>query len=220
MNELHDKKERLKFQLDRIALFSDAVFAIAITLLVIEIKIPVIPHENKEIFSDEFGHELFKMIPEFIGFFISFIVIGNYWKTHHIMFGFVTDYDRKLIGLNTWFLFTIICMPFTTGLMSHYMYFQPYLIYCLNIVVTGLIQLWMWRYIINKKNKVSEDIPAGVVRYKMVTPLVAITCFLFSLLIHQWLGAFIARMFLVTIFFADGIVLRYYKRKYQLGKRY
>ena len=219
MSQHHTEQERQKFQLDRIALFSDAVFAIAITLLVIEIKVPVVQKEI-ETFSGEFWHEMKNMIPEFIGFIISFIVIGNFWKAHHIMFGFVTDYNRKLIGLNTWFLFTIICMPFTTGIMSRYMFFQPYLIYSLNIIITGLLQLRLWKYIISKKNKVSEDIPVGVVKYKLATPLVAIICFFLSLFVHQLLGPFIARMFLVTIFFADGIVLRYFRKRYQLGNRF
>ncbi|MBL0145615.1 MAG: DUF1211 domain-containing protein [Chitinophagaceae bacterium] len=125
MSQNHAEQERRKFQLERIALFSDAVFAIAITLLVIEIKVPIVSHENQEIFNKEFSHALMEMIPEFIGFFISFIVIGNYWRAHHTIFGHVTDYNRKLISLNTWFLLSIVCMPFTTAMMSKYIFLNP-----------------------------------------------------------------------------------------------
>ena len=124
MSQHHTEQERQKFQLDRIALFSDAVFAIAITLLVIEIKVPAV-NADRQLFDHEFNHALKEMIPEFIGFFISFIVIGNYWRAHHTIFGYVTDYNRKLISLNTWFLLTIVCMPFTTAMMSKYIYLQP-----------------------------------------------------------------------------------------------
>lgn len=214
---LHE--ERLKFQLDRIALFSDAVFAIAITLLVIEIKVPALPHD-KAGFTMGFGHALSEMIPEFIGFFISFIVVGNYWRVHHTMFGFVTDYNRKLLSINGWFLFTIVCMPFTTAFMSRYIYFQPYLIYCINVMATGLIQVWLWTYIANKKNKVSSEIPRPLYRYKIVSSLVVVGCFFVSFIVHRLLGSFAARIFLLSIFIIETFVTRHYRKKYQLSKKY
>ena len=105
------------FQLERMILFSDAVFAIAITLLVIEIKIPDI-HDNV---SDKILlHSLGHLVPKFIGFFISFMLIGVYWSIHHRMFGFVTSYTRKLLLLNLVFLFFVALMPFSTGFYSEY----------------------------------------------------------------------------------------------------
>ena len=120
----HDKTD---FQLERIALFSDTVFAIAIALLVIEIKVPILPINNKLQFDEEFGHTMREMLPEFIGFIISFSVIGSFWRAHHTMFGFVKDYNRKLLSLNNWFLLSIVAMPFTTAFMSRYLYIQPFL---------------------------------------------------------------------------------------------
>lgn len=212
------QEERLKFQLDRIALFSDAVFAIAITLLIIEIKVPVIGNEH-ETFSKEFWHSMAEMMPEFVGFFISFIVIGSFWRAHHAIFGFVTDYNRKLIGLNTWFLFSIVCMPFTTGIMSRYMNIEPYMIYCINIITSGLLQIWLWRYISNKKNHLTEELPAGVKSYKTISAVVMILCFLFSMILHKLLGGFIARIFLLSIFFIEVSVTRHFRKKYNLSKR-
>ena len=79
-NQLHNEL-RKEFQLERLILFSDAVFAIAITLLVIEIKIPD-RHEMQlhEGISDKaISHALGLLIPKFIGFFVSFMLIGLYW---------------------------------------------------------------------------------------------------------------------------------------------
>ena len=105
-NQLHNELKK-EFQLERLILFSDAVFAIAITLLVIEIKIP-----DKEFLKERGGlsdatilNALSHLVPKFIGFFISFLLIGLYWSIHHRMFGFVTSYDRKLLFLNLLFLF-------------------------------------------------------------------------------------------------------------------
>src|ERR1041385_4008430 len=82
-NTLHNEL-RKEFQLERLILFSDAVFAIAITLLVIEIKIPEIP--RNVVTDDKLGEKLLELIPKFIGFFISFLLIGQYWIVHHRMF--------------------------------------------------------------------------------------------------------------------------------------
>ncbi|GAB2813643.1 TMEM175 family protein [Ferruginibacter profundus] len=219
MNHEPLHEERLKFQLDRIALFSDAVFAIAITLLVIEIKVPALPHD-KDGFNSGFGHAMGEMLPEFIGFIISFIVVGNYWRVHHTMFGFVTDYNRKLLNINGWFLFTIVCMPFTTAFMSKYIFFQPYLIYCINVMAAGLIQVWLWVYIARKKNKVSSEIPGPLYRYKIVSSLVVVGCFFVSFIVHRLLGSFTARIFLLSIFIIETFVTLHYRKKYQLSKKY
>ncbi len=219
MSQHHTEQERQKFQLDRIALFSDAVFAIAITLLVIEIKVPVVSYE-RALFDKEFNHALLEMTPEFIGFFISFVVIGNYWRAHHTIFGYVTDYNRKLISLNTWFLLTIVCMPFTTGMMSKYIFFKPYLYYCINVILSGLVQLRLWIYITNPRNKVSGFIPPGMVLYKKYSALIVVGCFLLSLALFPLIGPAFARLFLASIFIINVFTDRYFVRKYKLGKKY
>ena len=93
-NNLHNEL-RKEFQLERLILFSDAVFAIAITLLVIEIKIPEIPHG--EVTDNALLHKLAELIPKFIGFLVSFLLIGQYWIVHHRMFGYVINFSPKLL---------------------------------------------------------------------------------------------------------------------------
>jgi uncharacterized membrane protein len=219
MSLKHTHEERLKFQLDRIALFSDAVFAIAITLLVIEIKVPIIPYDAGK-FNENLSHALAHMFPEFIGFLISFIVIGQTWKSHHTMFGFVTDYDRRLLSLNTWLLFTVVCMPFTTGLMSRYLYFVPYLVYSINIVVMGLLQSALWRHINNHKHRLNGGVPDGMRRFMFYNTSIVISFFLLSLLIHRLFGGGIARIFLALIFIVQTVCNNYFRKKYKLGRKY
>lgn len=207
------------FQLERIALFSDAVFAIAITLLIIEIKVPNLPFE-KNAFSEEFGHAMQEMMPEFIGFLISFMVIGSFWKAHHTLFAFVKDYDRKLLSINNWFLLSIVAMPFTTAFMSRYIFIQPFFIYSCNVIAAGLFQVRLWRYIVSAKNNLHTALPKGMAQYKTVTPLIVVACFVLSLLIHTVIGGIAARLFLSSLFIINIVVERYFKKKYQLGKRY
>jgi uncharacterized membrane protein len=159
-NKLHNDL-RKEFQLERMILFSDAVFAIAITLLVIEIKIPELHGEH--ITDKALLGELKHLIPKFLGFIISFMLIGIYWTVHHRMFGYVTNYTPKLLRLNLLFLFFIALMPFSTGFYGEYtgvlMRDQlkvPMSFYVLNFACAGFVNYLMWVYITNPKNKVAE----------------------------------------------------------------
>jgi uncharacterized membrane protein len=143
------KKE---FQLERIILFSDAVFAIAITLLVLEIKVPHITDDT----NNSLLNTLLGMTPKFIGFFISFFVIGQYWIVHHKLFGFVEDYSGGLLWLNLIFLLSIVLMPFSTALYSENIKGAlSFVIYCSNIFTSGIIAFILWRFIGSSKRKLS-----------------------------------------------------------------
>ncbi len=95
--------------LERIVFFSDAVMAIAITLLAIDIRVPEMP---AGLAAQQLAVSLAAIGPRFMTFFISFMVIAVYWMSHHRYFGYIKRYDARLIWLNLLFLFFIICMPF------------------------------------------------------------------------------------------------------------
>jgi uncharacterized membrane protein len=162
-NQLHNEL-RKEFQLERMILFSDAVFAIAITLLVIEIKIPGKEELGGAVSDASLLHALGQLIPKFIGFIVSFMMIGLYWTVHHRMFGFVTGYTRKLLLLNLVFLFFVALMPFSTGFYSEFagpdLYRQqlkvPMTFYVLNFCCLGILNYFMWSYVANPKNRVAE----------------------------------------------------------------
>lgn len=159
---LHNELKK-EFQLERLILFSDAVFAIAITLLVIEIKIPELHSEYEKITDSALLHALARLIPKFIGFIVSFLLIGLYWTIHHRMFGFVTSYDKKLLVLNLAFLFFIALMPFSNGFYSEYAggmvrneLLVPLSFYVLNFCGVGFVNYFMWRHISDPKRKLTE----------------------------------------------------------------
>ncbi|MCZ4242537.1 TMEM175 family protein [Pedobacter punctiformis] len=152
MSEHSDLKK--EFQIERMILFTDAVFAIAITLLVIEIKAPEI-HENMTL--SEMAKQLLSLMPKFIGFIISFFVIAIYWRSHHRLFSFIKDYDDKLIWLNFFFLFSIILMPFSSAYYSdNTMFSLPFWFYSANITLTGFFNYLMLTYIIRHKGRISD----------------------------------------------------------------
>jgi len=164
-NKLHNELKK-EFQLERLILFSDAVFAIAITLLVIEIKIPEI-HE-KPVTDNAVLHKLAELIPKFVGFLVSFLLIGQYWIVHHRMFSFVINFTDRLIWLNILFLFAIALMPFSTGFYSEYVLrgvVTPVIFYTANIALLGLANFLMWRYLSNQKNNLTENLTPALSKY-------------------------------------------------------
>lgn len=126
--------------LERLVFFSDAVFAIAITLLVIEIHVPHL--ENA---SHQAGwHALQELLPSFFGFALSFLVIGRFWITHHNVFTLIDHYDGRLAWPNLLLLMSIALMPFSTAFMAANLgLFVPALFYNLSMLATACLSRWV-----------------------------------------------------------------------------
>ena len=142
-----DHHDRTEFQLERLILFTDAVFAIAITLLAIEIRFP----ELHRLPSDaDIWRGLGELLPKFMGFLIGFAIIAQYWTAHHRIFRFVRNYDTRLLWLNILFLLFIVLMPFSSGLFSSYGIVRAaFIIYASNIMLAGLAQVLLLRYLLS-----------------------------------------------------------------------
>lgn len=204
------------FQVERLIFFSDAVFAIAITILVIELKVPMVPENATE---QDFLNELAKQIPQIIGFILSFFLIGIYWTGHHNIFGYVINYSKKLLWINLIYLLTIVIMPFTTAIYSEYSLTEghlnlltPYAIYVFNICFTGLMSFILLSYITNPKNKISEFVPEHFAQLAKVRSLIAPAIFLLSLLVCFY-NPGTGRMVLFLIPFAMAYVGRKMRRQ-------
>ncbi|MBD0355512.1 MAG: DUF1211 domain-containing protein, partial [Rubrobacteraceae bacterium] len=98
----------------RIEAFSDGVFAIAITLLVIEIGVP---HLDEESEGTTLIEALLQQWPSYLGYAISFLQIGVIWANHHNRFRFIVRSDHILLFLNILFLMCVAFIPFTTALL-------------------------------------------------------------------------------------------------------
>ena len=117
MEENHPSKIHKKenFLIERIAFFSDAVFAIAITLMIIDIHPPVLQRGDT---TEIVWQKLIKKLPEFMGLVISFTLIGTAWLRHHQLFRYIDGYDVKFMVINLCLLFTIVLFPFSTSFLS------------------------------------------------------------------------------------------------------
>jgi len=129
--------------LERMMFFSDAVFAIAITLLVIEIDVPELPHG---VSNAEHVAALANLLPHFFGFVISFAMIGGFWVGHHRAFSMAHYYAPGLHLPNLALLCAIAFMPFSTAYMSeNYGQQVPHLLYNSVLLVTALLDIGVVR---------------------------------------------------------------------------
>lgn len=204
----HDLFEnRKQFQLERMILFSDAVFAIAITLLVIEIKIPEL--SEKYTLGMFFGEKW----QEFFGLLMSFAVIGQFWTTHHRLFGFINNFDGGLLWLNLHVLFWIILTPFSSALNSHYAGMDPvWEFYSLNMFMIALAIYFIWRRISNPKRNLSgiahdPENKKWLLRRSLVIALIFLSGFVLCLFENKY-TSYTARFVFILIFPAMRILTR------------
>jgi uncharacterized membrane protein len=164
--------------LERIVFFSDAVMAIAITLLAIDLKLPEIP---ASLAATELPMRLQELSPRIMSFVISFVVIGIYWSSHHRYFGYIKRYDGRLIVLNLFFLLFIALMPFFAGLLGQYSYVPIGVIaYALGVAATGLSIGAIWWYASYRYRLIDKDLDAGFIRMRSLVALIIPLIFLIS----------------------------------------
>lgn len=133
--------EEKNLQLERLVFFSDAVVAIAITLLALDIKIEPTASGHLR-FSD-----IYDEWKVFAAFVLSFINIANFWKTHHAFFSHIKQIDERLLWYNILWLFFIVTLPFSTSLVSSYFFDTPAIfLYSLNIFCIAVFQNSIWDY--------------------------------------------------------------------------
>ena len=137
------KRERAVFSdksgLDRIIFFSDAVMAIAITLLVLDLRVPDA--------AGGLGPALINLWPNYLAYVFSFFIIGNYWLAHHRLFRPLRAYDNLVLWLNLLFLFFVALIPFSTRIISRDAGARlGVVVYSLNILPLAIISLAMMRH--------------------------------------------------------------------------
>ncbi|MEP7254167.1 MAG: TMEM175 family protein [Ferruginibacter sp.] len=213
----HDIFEnRRQFQLERIILFSDAVFAIAITLLIIEIKVP---HFDAHPTQQQLADGLWEKLPDFIGFIISFAVIGQFWTSHHRMFGYVKDFNAGLLWLNLFMLFWVVLMPFSTYLNMQYGNLDiVWFWYSMNLALIELSIYFLWKYIGKHKHLSVISNDKEYMRFAYRRSFLVLLIFLAGavLTLMPWLWMkWISRFMFFFIF----PVLSYARRKYEKNKK-
>jgi uncharacterized membrane protein len=143
----------------RLETFSDGVFAIAATLLVLEIGVSS---------SDELGHALLHIWPSYLAYITSFVTIGIIWMNHHHTVSLIARTDRTMLFINNLLLLTIAFLPFPTKLVADYLR-DPgeqaaALAYAGTLVVMAILHQVWWQYARRNRRLIADATPDSALR--------------------------------------------------------
>jgi uncharacterized membrane protein len=198
-----------EFSTERINNFTDALFGIAITLLILHIKVP-----DPDLVS-KYGavRALFKnQLLQMIGLLVSFFVAALFWRAHLSLAKYISSYDNNLLFLNTILLFFVVIMTFSTAFYSrNYGYDSAFFFYCINLVCIGIMNFLMIRYTI-KKEHLRETLSRIDIAWMQQRALIVPFVFLLSVFM-SYASPLMGRLGFVLIFVFQGIGDRIVKNR-------
>jgi uncharacterized membrane protein len=181
--------------LERIIFFSDAVFAIAVTLLALEIRLP---DSNVILSEEQLRDQILGMWQTYLGYFISFMVIGIFWMAHHRKFRLIRAYDSRLMLLNLLLLLVVAFLPFPSSLLSKYPDPVATNFYALIMIVGEMLLCILWWYASRNNRLTDPKLDPRQRRRQIINPIATSLVFLLSMGI-AYLSPALARLSWILI---------------------
>lgn len=177
-----EPEEEYEIGTQRIEAFSDGVFAIAITLLILEIKIPHLHDAN----GVNLAAALRGLWPSYFAYIVSFVMIGIYWANHHYIFRLYRTTDHGFNLLNVFFLMCISFLPFPTAVLGEYMTSasneqSAISLYALGLLLPALAWCGMWLYA-RRRGLLDKNLTEDFVDYLTRQYVISIGLYLSALL--------------------------------------
>ena len=191
---------------DRIAFFSDAVFAIALTLLVLDIRLP------EDLADDELWPSLVALWPQLFAYMLTFAVLGVNWIAHHRKFRVIRRFDSGLIWINLAFLMFVALAPFPTSVLAEYGDAVAVTIYAIEVSMLSLLQATLWAYA-HGRGLLADEVDDGVYRHSLVTILVTPAVFLVTIPVAVLIDPNVAMLCWVLIWPVGVLVGRIASRR-------
>lgn len=188
---------------NRLKAIADGVFAVAMTLLVLELVVP----EIKGISNKELNGLLLSMWPKFVAYILSFLIAGVFWLVHHTIFDAIRYYDTSLAWINIVFLLFVALIPFTTSLLGeHFLQPTSTIIYGVHLLVLFIGGYSLWTYSTWKHILVIPDLDPGVVKgarrmgyvYFLILTIAIIIAFFIPLISIIIYGIFVLAILVFT----------------------
>lgn len=168
---------------NRIEALSDGIFAIVMTLLILELHVPNLPATAANV---EVTAALFGLWPKFVSYLVAFISLGVFWIAHHIMYLAVRRADRTLLWLNIVFFMFVSLLPFSTSVLNAFPHslIGPFL-FGANLALVGWLLFFQWRYVGSQPGMLASFVTIeyrSTVNFRMLavpiaTTFTAIVCF-------------------------------------------
>lgn len=174
----HEKTSQDQLGLERLIFFSDAVFAIAITLLALEMRIPGVENSLTE---NELLQALLSIWPKYLGYAIGFMTIGVLWMSHHRKFRLIHRYDRILMWLNLFFLMFVAFLPFPTSIISEYGNRTSTVFYAIVVSMASIVFVVLWWYASHNNRLIDSDLDPRQRRRETQISLFVLGVFVFSI---------------------------------------
>lgn len=192
-------------EIGRIYALSDGVFAIAMTLLVLNIEVPDIP---EDLVAQELPGRLIALVSPLLSYVISFLVIGSYWIAHRAIFQSIRAVDRRLIWLNLLFLMFVAFLPFPTALLDEYPDYQlAVVIYAASLAIARLPLSAIWWYATGTRGLVHDHVDTSTVRFHRIRGLGIPLIFLLSIGV-SFISVNAAIFSWVLLLGIDSVILR------------
>lgn len=195
----------------RIESFSDGVFAVAITLLVLNLQIPQVTQEGALL--DRLQQEG----PKFTIYVLSFIVVGIFWVGHHNTFHYIKYTDRILLWINNLLLLFIVFVPFPTALLGQYWHYRTaVIVYAGTLIATGLVLELLWWYASHRHRLVDKDIDPSLVQRATRRNLMGPVIYLLAIA-TSFLSVYISLLFVFLVpvlYIAPGRIDRHWVHKH------
>jgi uncharacterized membrane protein len=170
---------------DRMSLLSDGIFAIAVTLLVLDIKIPL----DDTHASTPQAHAAFiqaltgDFLSDTLFYIITFAVLASYWLSHRRLTNVIQRVDKTFLWLNLVFLAFVAFVPIATNVSKYSQFPEAVIVYTVVLAGCGYSALLLWIYALGNNRLVSVDIDKKSVRYRLVGTALTPTSMLLSLLL-------------------------------------
>ncbi len=205
MTEAGERRAEADRGLDRIVNLSDGVFAIAITLLILDIRVPEIP---EGMVATELPGELLALWPKYLGYLLSFLGISVFWNIHNSIFRSIRSYDRGLIWLNFLFLMFVAFLPFPTSLLGEYGNYQlPVAIYAGTLAISRLLLTVIYWYATSDNRLITDVQDPATVRFFLIRGLTIPGIFLLSIAVSFY-SVSVAIWSWVFLIVVDAVILR------------
>ena len=179
----------------RLEAFSDGVFAIVITLLILDIRFPDVPYS-------QFWETMNSTLPRILAYVMSFIIIGVYWVTHHNSMHAIKKTDRVFLWLNVLLLLCVSFIPFPTSLLGRYPYQAgPIVIYGATLIASNLVGYMMILYVWRHPHLAVPEFGPQYMRRHTPVYIVVNSLYLCAILLAKWFPLLSYLIYIMVVVF-------------------
>lgn len=205
--------------MSRLITLTDGVFAIAITLLVLELKLPEVASglTTSQVLQ-ELMLQLTENLPELASFILSFVILAVFWIAHLNQFILIKKSNHVLTCLSVFFLLFVSLLPFSANVLGHYPGFEvPVLIYSLNCTLCSIMQLAIWWYATKDNRLIEPETSKSVVNFGYVIAVIPVVSYVAAAIICPYRHIIsLALIMFVPVFYISGYL---YKCLWSLHKK-